>query len=132
MSRGRPRKSHSIAELRRLLGQQRKRRTQMLNERKKLQNRIDQIDREIALVDGEGGVAAAVAGGRRNEKPLPDVIESVLKKNGSKPMKIAEIVKGVESAGYQSTSSNFRGIVNQALIKDECFSSPARGQYKLA
>lgn len=128
MPRGRPRKSHSIAELRSLLGEQRKRRTQLMGERKKLQAKIDQVDREIALLDGEG----AAAGGRgRNDRPLPDVIEQVLKKSG-KPMKVGDIVAAVENAGYRSSSANFRGIVNQALIKDDRFTSPSRGQYKLA
>lgn len=127
MPRGRPKKTHSISELRALLGLQRKRRGQLLGERKKLQAKLDQVDREIALLDGsEGG-----GGGRRNDKPLPDVIEGILKKSG-KPMKVGDIVAGVENAGYRSSSANFRGIVNQTLIKDDRFTSPSRGHYKLA
>lgn len=128
MPRGRPKKSHSISELRALLGEQRKRRAQLLGDRKKFQAKIDQVDREIAMLDGQEGAA----GGRsRNDKSLPDVIESVLKKSG-KPMKVGDIVAGAENAGYRSSSVNFRGIVNQALIKDERFTAASRGHYKLA
>lgn len=128
MPRGRPRKQPSIAELRHLLGEQRQRRNSLLRERKKVQNRMDQLDREIAILDGQ---QAAAAGGRaRNQKPLPDVIEGVLKKS-NKPMRVGEIVEGVQQSGYQSSSANFRGIVNQTLIKDDRFKSPSRGTYQL-
>ena len=125
--RGRPRKQPSIAELKSLLNQQRRNRVLLLNERKKLQNRLDQIDRQISMLDGGNGAAG---GGRgRNTAPLPDVIEAVLKKS-SKPMRVGDIVNAVQQAGYRSSSANFRGIVNQALIKEKKrFQSPSRGLY---
>ena len=131
MPRGRPRKQHSIAELQALIAEQRRNRGKLQTERKKLQNRLDQIDRQIAMLDG-GGVGGGGGGrGGRNGSPLPAVIEAVLKKSG-KPMRVGEIAQAVQAAGYRSASSNFRGIVNQALIKEKKrFTSPARGQYSL-
>lgn len=129
MPRGRPRKQHSIADLQKLLGEQRQRRGKLTTERKKLQAKIEKIDREIESLEGEGGAEGVTASGRaRNDKPLPDVIADVLKKNG-KPMKVANITEAVRNTGYNSTSANFRGIVNQALIKDDRFISPSRGMY---
>lgn len=129
MPRGRPRRITSIADLQNMLSERRRQRSKLLQERKKLQNRIDQVDRQIQMLDGAGGGGAAAAGGRRNDRPLPDVIEAVLKKS-SKPMRVGEIAQAVQAAGYRSNSANFRGIVNQALIKEKKrFTSPSRGLY---
>ena len=99
-------------------------------ERKKLQAKMDKLDREIGSLDGEAPANGLTASGRaRNDKPLPDVIADVLKKQG-KPMRVAAIAEAVRGTGYNSTSANFRGIVNQALIKDERFSSASRGMYE--
>ncbi len=131
MPRGRPRKLPSLSELRGMLAEGRRHRARLLKERKKVQGRLTAIDREIAMLNGSGGGGAARGGGgrrKRNEKPLRDVIEGVLRKAG-KPMKVGEIVAAVERTGYQSGSANFRGIVNQTLIKEKRFTSPARATY---
>ena len=138
MARGRPRKQPSIADLQEQLRTQRGRRGKLVNERKKLMAKVEHLDREIAALDGgemngsaEGASNGRVGGyQRRNAKKLPDVIADVLKKSG-KPMKVSAIVEAVEGAGYQSSSANFRGIVNQALIKDDRFSSSERGSYQM-
>ena len=129
MPRGRPRKQHSIAELQALIAEHRRNRGKLVTERKKLQNRLDQLDRQIAMLDGAGPGGGGGGRGGRGGQPLPDVIEAVLKKSG-KPMRVAEIAQAVQAAGYRSTSANFRGIVNQALIKEKKrFTSPSRGLY---
>ena len=130
MARGRPRKQHSIADLQKLLGEQRQRRNKLTAERKKLQAKMEQLDREISTLDGAGANGAAASEGTRprNAKPLPDVIADVLKK-ASKPMKVGAIADAVKGTGYQSNSANFRGIVNQTLIKDDRFASASRGMY---
>ena len=46
-------------------------------------------------------------------------------------MKVAEIMDGVLSTGYRSGSANFRGIINQTLIKDKRFGQVERGVYEL-
>ena len=132
MPRGRPKKHQSIADLQKLLSEQRQRKGKLHAERKRLQGKMDQIDREIAMLDGgpmsEGGNGTRSRA--RNAKKLPDVIADVLKKGG-KPMKVAAITDAVRGTGYHSSSANFRGIVNQALIKDERFMSESRGMYQL-
>ncbi len=103
-------------------------RNKLVAERKKLQMRLDKIDRQITNFDG-GGNGSSGGTRPRNDKPLPEVIHEVLKKNG-KAMRVGDIAEGVESAGYQSSSANFRSIVNQALIKDSRFKQEGRGLYK--
>ena len=47
---------------------------------------------------------------------LVEAIETALR--GGKPMRVGDIVDAVQGAGYRSNSDNFRGIVNQTLIKE--------------
>ena len=134
MPRGRPTGDHSIAQLRTMIKDRQDRKKKLMNERKKVQKQMDKLDRQIAVLDGqdngEAGVGLTAGGRPRNEQPLPDVIESVLKKNKG-PMRVGDIAEAVEGTGYHSSSANFKGIVNQALIKDDRFSSASRGHYQL-
>jgi hypothetical protein len=60
---------------------------------------------------------------------LNETMAEVLKTKGG-PMKVAEIADAVLATGYKTNSANFRGIVNQTLIKDKRFASTgARGSY---
>ena len=54
------------------------------------------------------------------------MIEGVLSKTG-KPMGVGDIVDAVQKGGYKSNSANFRGIVNQTLIKEKQFTQAGRG-----
>ena len=71
-------------------------------------------------------------GGRRarNDQSLVEVINSVLQKAG-RPLRVSAIADAASAAGYRSSSANFRGIVNQMLIKDPRFTSQNRGFYQL-
>ena len=71
------------------------------------------------------------AAGPRNAKNLPDTIAEVLGANGG-PMPVADLTAAIKETGYSSNSANFRGIVNQALIKDERFVATQRGVYGFA
>lgn len=130
MAKGRPKKQNSIADLQRMLGEQRSRRTKLMSERKKIQKRLDAIDRDIAALDGGEGGMPVTRTRPRNEMTLPDAIAKVLKKKG-KAMGVSEIADAVQDDGYQSNSANFRGIVNQTLIKEKQFVAESRGKYKL-
>ncbi len=133
MPRGRPKKQPSIAELQEMIRARRGERTKLLGERKKVQAKLDKIDRQIAAYDGDDGNGGGGYGSRpRNAKPLPDVIADVFKANSNKTMRIKDVAEAVEKAGYQSNSSNFRGIVNQTLIKEARFKQEGRGAYRLA
>jgi hypothetical protein len=118
--------SLSIVDLERLLKERRGSLQKLSKQRSELQKKLDVVDREIAKLGGSG--KARTAGGRvRNDQSLVAVMASVLK--GKKPMKVGEVLQAVLSAGYQSTSANFRGIVNQTLIKEKQFHQVDRGTY---
>ena len=46
-------------------------------------------------------------------------------------MPVGDIMDKVLATGYKSKSANFRGIVNQTLIKDKRFAQVERGVYEL-
>jgi hypothetical protein len=121
--------SMSISDLQGIIATRKKRRNQLEKRRDKLRADLDAVEAQIADIDGSGG---RVTGGKRprNDQALPDVIEKVMKRHG-KHMRVPQIVEGVQSEGYLSTSSNFRGIVNQTLIKEDRFKSVERGVYGL-
>lgn len=96
-------------------------------QRQKLQQQLDGVDRQIASL---GGARMRNGGRARNAQSLVATLETVLRDSG-KPMKVGDIVNAVQKAGYQSSSANFRGIVNQTLIKEKQFNSAARGLYQL-
>jgi hypothetical protein len=70
--------------------------------------------------------------GRRpkNTKSLVASIHDALARRGA-PMKVGDIMAAVKGGGYKSSSANFRGIINQTLIKEKQFKSTARGTYGL-
>jgi hypothetical protein len=116
----------SMQQLEQMLSKRRKEVERLRKRRETLQGRIDNIDEEIAALGGN-----SAGGGRaRNERPLADVIHEVLQERGQ-AMKVADIADAVQSTGYRSNSANFRGIVNQMLLKDKRFTSPGRSYYQL-
>jgi hypothetical protein len=113
----------SIAELERMLATQRSAVNRLTKKRTVIRRKLDTIDRDIAKLGASG------AGRARNEVSLLVAIETALKKKGQ--MQVGEIMDAVLASGYLSKSPNFRGIVNQTLIKDSRFKSAARGIYEL-
>lgn len=98
------------------------------------------IDSKIAAMIGTGKTGNARTGTTKTGKgatrakntvSLPDTMEAVLKRH-SKPLGVQEIVAAVLKHGYKTNSANFRGIVNQTLIKDGRFKAADRGVYQLA
>ena len=115
----------SITDLERLLSARRSALKKLAKQRAKVQRKLDGIDREIAGLGGSGG-----GGGRvKNTMSLVATLESVLK--GKQSMQVGDIVDAVGARGYRSNSANFRGIVNQTLIKESQFTSAGRGLYRL-
>jgi hypothetical protein len=99
--------------------------------RNDIQRDLDAIDRQIERLGGEAGGRRGGNGSRvRNEMSLNDTIDQVLR-DGGKPMKVGDIVDAVLATGYKSNSANFRGIVNQTLIKDKRFTASERGTYQI-
>jgi hypothetical protein len=97
-------------------------------DRSKIARKLDQVDSRIRDLGGSirgGGTRA------RNSESLLTVIESTLKSAGGKAMNVGDIASAALKRGYKTTSANFRGIVNQTLIKDKRFGSAGRGLYQL-
>ena len=62
----------------------------------------------------------------KNDRSLIEVLASVLK---GKILSVSEAVSKAKTAGYKTTSPNFRVIVNQALIKSNLFKKVSHGKY---
>jgi septal ring factor EnvC (AmiA/AmiB activator) len=130
----------NIAQLERVLQEKKAELDKLRRQRLELQKKMDQLDRQIERVEGgmngsrRASSGGAVGGGgrrrARNEHSLLDSIEMVLREAG-RAMKVPEIMEAVLATGYRSSSDNFRGIVNQTLIKDKRFGQVERGVYEL-
>ena len=122
----------SISQLQELLGARRSEIQRLERERRKVERRLEQLDGRIRQLGGNGARGRTGGGGSRvrNEQTLMTMIEGVLGKSG-KPMKVGEIAEAVRRGGYRTKSANFRGIVNQTLIKDKRFTSAGRGLYQM-
>src|SRR6266516_2639565 len=117
----------SITELERILRARRSELGRLSRRRTKLARQMARIDAQLR---GLGGDIGAGGGGRaRNAQSLVKTIEGVLGQS-SKAMNVGDIADAVRAKGYKSTSANFRGIVNQTLIKEKQFSQASRGMYQ--
>ncbi len=117
----------SLAALQSIMESRRSELSRLRKQRTDLQRKLDGLDRQIDRIEGAGGRGGVRA---RNAKSLNDTLEDVLR-SGGKPMKVGDIVEAVQAEGYRSSSANFRGIVNQTLIKDKRFIAPERGMYQI-
>ena len=131
--------AYTIAQLEQMLDKCKNERQKLERERNKVARRLQQLDSRIHALggngSGRGGRGGAGGGGGagsrvRNEKSLVEMLEGVLGKS-NKPMKVGDIADAVKSGGYRTNSANFRGIVNQTLIKDKRFASAGRGLYQM-
>lgn len=119
----------TISRLESMLNQQRTKKKDLMKERIRLQAQLDKMDRQIAALDGGGSFSSS--GRARNPLSLVATLESVLEKQ-PKGMSVSDILDAVQAAGYKSSSPNFRGIINQTLIKErKKFVSVSRGIYTL-
>ena len=118
----------SLNDLARLLAKRQREINSLTKRRSKLEKKLRALDERIHAVSG--GRHTGAGSRARNDVNLLDAIEAVLKKSG-KPLKVGDIMEQVLKSGYRSTSANFRGIVNQTLIKGKQFQSVERGIYGL-
>jgi len=121
----------TIAQLEQILRDRRGEVARLEKRRKKIARQLAQLDSRITSLGGSirGGGNGRGGSRVRNDQSLPEAIAAVLGKS-SKPMKVGDIADGVLGTGYRSNSDNFRGIVNQTLIKDKRFNAPSRGLYQ--
>jgi hypothetical protein len=120
----------SIGELEQMLQSRRSQVQKLERQRSKIARKLDAIDDRIRSLGGGSGGRGRPVGRARNSQSLVAMLETVLKGSG-KPMNVGDIADAVQSKGYRSSSANFRGIVNQTLIKDKRFSAASRGMYQL-
>ena len=125
----------TITQLENMLKARRTQISSLERERKQIQKQLDAVDAKIHALGGmdgggKGAASGYTAGGRaRNPKSLVGTLEEVLTKAG-KPISVGEILDAVQSSGYRSNSANFRGIINQTLIKErKRFANAGRGMY---
>lgn len=113
----------STAELQRELRRREGSVKKLISRRDKLREQLASLEAEIAA---EGGVVVGGGKRHRNEMPLADALAGVLK---GKVMGVTEVARAVQEAGYRTTSTTFRTIVNQTLLRDRRFKKVGRGQY---
>jgi hypothetical protein len=120
----------SLAQLEKLMRERRAEITRLCRIRDRLQKKLDDVQAKLREVSG--GTIAGVTGAMRarNQSSLQEMIHRVLAQSQS-PLSVGDIMDRVSEAGYRSTSGNFRGIVNQTLIKDKRFAKAGRGLYQI-
>lgn len=91
--------------------------------RKRLIETVEQIERDIFAISGEHAEGSRRP---RNASNLGDALVELL---SGKEMTVTEATQAVQDAGYQTTASNFRTIVNQRLISDKRIKKIRRGVY---
>lgn len=124
----RPASDLSISALEKLLAKSRRETARLLKVRQKLQAKIEVLDNRIRAIGGSPGSRSGTRA--RNAVSLVEAITKVLEKADG-PLKVGEIMQKVLATGYRSNSENFRGVINQTLIKEKKFKSAARGTYRL-
>ena len=111
-----------------------------------LQRRHDVLMRQAAEIADEiaamgGGVVGATgrrgpgrppgrpAGRRTRPHNELSLVEALQKALSSRTLSVTEAAQQVQTAGYRTSSANFRTIVNQTLIKSNKFRKVSRGKY---
>lgn len=120
----------SFDELQREMQRREREMKRLVNKRDRLQVQLRELDEEIHALGGAGAFGMT-AGGRPRRRPQNDssLSEALLNLLKNTTMSVTQAAEEVQRAGYQTTSSSFRTIVNQTLIKDPRFKKVSRGQY---
>src|SRR5580700_3837672 len=107
-----PRSSNqlTIAQIESMLNSRRAQLATLTKDRAKLQKQLESVDAKIKHLSGgaavKGSFAVNAAGRARNSASLISMMMSQLQKAG-KALSVSDILQGVQSAGYRSTSPNF-------------------------
>ncbi|MEM9166892.1 MAG: hypothetical protein AAGB48_07680 [Planctomycetota bacterium] len=113
--------------LRAELSRRQRQSTTLLRKRDRLRAQLDAVEAELRA---NGASLAGLGSGRRrpsNAMTLVDAMHSVL---DGKEFSVTDLALEVQRSGYNTTSPNFRTIVNQTLIKNpKLFKRVARGTY---
>jgi ABC-type transporter Mla subunit MlaD len=123
----------SVSHLERVLERRLTELKSLTRDRDRLQQKLDAVDNKIRSLAGNAALArgSTSTGRARNEKSLVKTLTDVLAGAG-RPMKVGEILKAVQQSGYRSNAVNFRGLLNQTLIRErKRFSNTDRATYAL-
>lgn len=133
----------SLAELESLVEDRRKRLDDLEKKQQSLQDDLDTISQEIAVLEGKGdrrGLAPGKSSGKqkkvrrrraKNVKPLKEYVTDELK-GQKKGRTLQEISDAVLSAGYTTKSKNFKNVLYQCLYNNKEFvHDDDQGTYKL-
>ena len=120
----------SFDELQREMRRRERDMKRLVTKRDRLLTQVREVEDEIQSLGGAGAFGVT-AGGRPRRRPRNDssLSEALLNLLKNTTMSVTEAAEEVQRAGYQTTSSSFRTIVNQTLIKDPRFKKVSRGQY---
>jgi hypothetical protein len=120
----------SVGELQRELRRRQGAVGRLVRRRDRLAAKLADLDSQI----GELGVSvrgrgAGSSGGRVRPKNEMKLVDALVKVLTGKTMSVTEVAEAVQEAGYRTSSSSFRTIVNQTLINSGKFKRVGRGQY---
>ncbi|MGH7128971.1 MAG: hypothetical protein ACREJB_01380, partial [Planctomycetaceae bacterium] len=97
----------------------------LLRKREKLRRELEDLDRQIAALDGSNGEGPPRTARRklrrraRNDKPLNDYVAEILARNDD-GLPLGVLSEEVLKAGYKTTSSNFKNVLYQYLYSSKC------------
>jgi hypothetical protein len=128
MTRTRPDEPLNLSQLEHLMRARRAEVARLIRERDKLRKRLEIVHSKIVALSG--GLGGRIGIRARNAMSLQDQIHQILT-HAPGPLSVGDILEKVLAAGYRSHSTNFRGIINQTLVKDKRFTSAGRGMYQL-
>lgn len=124
----------TIAELEKELRSRKTELKSLYRRRRPIAARLAAIDSRMekiggAPMNGSNGANGHAPARDANGKTLLEMLEAVMK--SGRAFTVGQIVAKVTRRGYRSKSANFRGIVNQTLIKEKRFRQVARGTYQM-
>lgn len=135
-----PRKSalagFSLADFNRELVRRHRTVAKLERRRESLLKKMAALDAQIEANGGSvNGRGYAGGGGRKRPKNAVQLVDALKAALSGKTMSVTDAAEAVQKAGYQTTSPNFRTIVNQTLInnmKKGGFKRVGRGEYTAA
>jgi hypothetical protein len=116
----------SMTELHTELRRRERRLPSLQRKRDRLLSKLSTIDEQITAL---GGAVGSRRKRPHNDLKLVDALAKLLK---GRTMSVTDAAEAVQKAGYKTTSSTFRTIVNQTLIKSDAFKKVSRGKYTAA
>jgi hypothetical protein len=120
-----------LAALQRLIEKTQSELKLLTKERDRLRRRLAQVDEKIRSLSGDSRGSTGKRLRASNPASLVQALSAVLTK-ASKPLSVGEIMEKVRADGYRSYATNFRGLINQTLLKEtKCFARTGRGIFQI-